>query len=94
MSAGQNYSLGTGPTIGRANLDGSGASPRYITASVPGPGVTATPATVGDAFVDGQVVADRVTGVTVNAPETLGVSIKNGATPTDSTVNALSAQHD
>jgi hypothetical protein len=60
----------------------AGAAPSQL-----GPGVTATTASVLGPCVDaGQ--ADRVIGVTVNAPGAIGVNLDNGATLTGSTVNA------
>jgi hypothetical protein len=55
-----------------------------------GPGVTAAtaPGDPEDCVEAGDKVADSVTGVTVNAPDGIGVQLLNGATLTDSTVNA------
>ena len=57
-----------------------------------GPRVTATTSSVVYPCVAaGFFAADRVIGVTVNAPRTTGVQINDGATLTDSTVNAADA---
>ena len=57
-----------------------------------GPGVTATSSSTTKPCVDAGVHAsDSVTGVTVNAPHTLGVNFSGPATLTDSTVNAEDA---
>ena len=54
-----------------------------------GPGVTATTPPNGQVCIEaGEKAADSVTGLTVNAPGATGVQLLNGATLTDSTVNA------
>ncbi len=54
-----------------------------------GPGVTATTPPNGQVCIEaGEKAADSLTGLTVNAPGATGVQLLNGATLTDSTVNA------
>lgn len=54
----------------------------------PGVSVTASPDDFRGGLVAGLFAPDVVTGVTVNAPGGNGIEIENGATVTDSTVNA------
>ena len=61
-------------------------------ASQLGPGVTATTSSTSFPCIEaGGDVVDSVTGVTVNAPGTTGISVPGAATLTDSTVNAEDA---
>ena len=67
--------------------DLAGAAPSQL-----GPRVTATTSSVIDpCLAAGLFAADRVIGVTVNAPRTAGVQLNDGATLTDSTVKAAAA---